>query len=73
MASCIGAQHAHVRLDRTDREVADLARLLALLADELGIDLDRLAALDEVARNGGYVWTWEQAEASGLHDGEDAA
>ena len=37
MASCIGAQHAHVRLDRADRDVDQLFRLLDLLAAESSV------------------------------------
>ena len=65
MATCLGAQHAHVRLNRTDRDVDQLARLLDLLAAELGVDLDQLAAHDTaVAR--GYPVTWQECEAVGI-------
>jgi hypothetical protein len=70
VSTCIGAQHARQIAELTAEELQRQARLLTLLADELGVDLDRLELVDRVDRRGGVVVTWQEAEALGLHNPE---
>jgi hypothetical protein len=66
VSRCLGAQHALRRLDDTDLQVMALARRVALLAAELGVDLECLAHVERVEPRGGYITTWAEAEAAGL-------
>ena len=74
MSGCLRAQAAADRLATVDEELAQLRRLLRLLADAVGVDLDELLARDDLACLGDEcLMTWRQREACGLPCTEDSA
>ena len=64
---CARADHAHRRIDRVEAAQARLAHLVALLADELGIDLApaRCSSIASIVA-AAISLTYEEAEAVGI-------
>ena len=63
---CGGVHDAHRRLDAAAADAVKLHRRLALLAAELGVDIDVLEARDELVRRDGYVVEWSVLELAGI-------
>lgn len=72
MSWCLGAQQANRRLDGVETDLTRLAHRLALLAGELGVNLDRVELVDRIERRDGVAVTFEEVEALRLHDHDGA-
>ena len=70
--ACLLAQHLARRVDALEADNRELRELLAILANAAGVDVTRLLLLAHSERRGGYVSTFEEAQALGLHGGDAA-